>query len=58
MSPDWGAGCGYVRTATVSARTPLLLLTLPAEALSRLMKAAPAFAARIETAVRERLPSS
>ena len=55
---DWGAGYGYVRTATVSARTPLLLLTLPAEALNRLMKEAPAFAARIEAAVRERLPST
>ena len=52
---DWGAGYGYVRTATVSALTPLLSLVLPAESLNRLMKEAPGFAAKIEAAVRERL---
>jgi glutamate/tyrosine decarboxylase-like PLP-dependent enzyme len=53
---DWGAGYGYVRTATVTAHTSLLSLVLPAESLNRLMKEAPGFAARIEAAVRERLP--
>ena len=53
---DWGAGYGYVRTATVSALEPLLLLVVPAKTLNALIPEAPALAAAIEAAVRERLP--
>ena len=52
---DWGAGYGYVRLATVTALEPLLLLVVPAERLNALIAEAPAVAAEIETAVRERL---
>ncbi len=55
---DWGAGYGYVRTATVSALEPLLLLVVPAERLNAMIVEVPALAAVIEAAVRERLPRS
>ena len=52
---DWGAGYGYVRTATVRAIEPLTLLVVPAERLNALHAEVPALAAEIEAAVRERL---
>ncbi len=52
---DWGAGFGYARSATVSARTPLRLLVLPPRELRELMRAAPAIAREIQAAARERL---
>ena len=55
---DWGAGYGYARLATVVALEPLELLVVPAATLNRLMREAPPFAARIDAAVRERLPQS
>jgi hypothetical protein len=55
---DWGAGYGYVRTATVRAIEPLTLLVVPAERLNALIAESPAVAAEIEAAVRQRLPRS
>jgi aromatic-L-amino-acid/L-tryptophan decarboxylase len=55
---DWGAGYGYPRLATVTAREPVRLLVLPAGALQRLVASSPELAARIRAAVAERLPRS
>jgi glutamate/tyrosine decarboxylase-like PLP-dependent enzyme len=55
---DWGAGYGYARLATVTALEQMELLVFPADTLNRLHREAPAFAARIDAAVRERLPKS
>jgi CRP-like cAMP-binding protein len=55
---DWGAGYGYVRTATVRATEPLTLLVVPAERLNALLAEVPALAAEIEATVRERLSRS
>lgn len=52
---DWGAGYGYARSATVTARTPLRLLVLPPRELRDLMRTAPAVAREIQAAARERL---
>ncbi len=52
---DWGAGFGYARSATVTARTPLRLLVLPPRELRELMRTAPAVAREVQAAARERL---
>jgi hypothetical protein len=52
---DWGAGFGRTRSATVTATQPTRLLVLDWVLVNWLMKAAPAFGERLETASRERL---
>jgi aromatic-L-amino-acid/L-tryptophan decarboxylase len=52
---DWGAGFGYVRTATVVATSAARLLVLPAAALTELVRTAPEVERQIRTAARERL---
>jgi hypothetical protein len=52
---DWGAGYGYARTATVTAKEPSRLLVLPPRELRELMRTAPGVAGRVEAAARERL---
>src|SRR4051794_30379877 len=52
---DWGAGFGYVRTASVVAKSPLRLLVLPASALDELLRHAPDLDRRLRAAARERL---
>jgi hypothetical protein len=52
---DWGAGFGRTRSATVTATEPTRLLVLDWALVNWLMKAAPAFGERLETASRERL---
>ena len=52
---DWGAGYGRTRSATVTATEPTRLLVLDWVLVNWLMKAAPAFGERLETASRERL---
>ncbi|HWF52222.1 MAG TPA: aminotransferase class V-fold PLP-dependent enzyme [Solirubrobacteraceae bacterium] len=54
---DWGAGFGYVRTATVVARTDVRLLVLAPAILDELVRSAPEVDRQIRAAVRERLPS-
>ncbi|HWF74625.1 MAG TPA: aminotransferase class V-fold PLP-dependent enzyme [Solirubrobacteraceae bacterium] len=54
---DWGAGFGYVRTATVAARTDVRLLVLAPAILDELVRSAPEVERVIRAAVRERLPS-
>jgi aromatic-L-amino-acid decarboxylase len=54
---DWGAGFGYVRTATVVARTDVRLLVLAPAILDELVRSAPEVDRLIRAAVRERLPS-
>jgi glutamate/tyrosine decarboxylase-like PLP-dependent enzyme len=54
---DWGAGFGYVRTATVVARTDVRLLVFAPAILDELIRAAPAIERQIRAAVRERLRS-
>jgi aromatic-L-amino-acid decarboxylase len=53
---DWGAGFGYPRLASVTATTPVSLLVVPGEALNALLGESPLLAARIQDAVRHRLP--
>jgi glutamate/tyrosine decarboxylase-like PLP-dependent enzyme len=55
---DWGAGFGYVRTATVLATADVRLLVLPPAALSDLIRSAPEVERRIRAAARERLQSA
>ncbi len=52
---DWGAGFGYVRTATVLARTPVRLLVLPPAVLDELVRTVPSVERQIRGALRERL---
>ena len=52
---DWGAGFGYVRTATVVATSPVRLLVLPPAALTELIRHAPELERQIRGAARERL---
>ena len=52
---DWGAGFGYARSATVSARTELHLLVLPPRELRELLRVAPGVAREVQAAARERL---
>jgi aromatic-L-amino-acid decarboxylase len=52
---DWGAGYGYVRTATVTAVRSLRLLVLPPDRLARLMAEAPALDALVRSTARDRL---
>jgi signal-transduction protein with cAMP-binding, CBS, and nucleotidyltransferase domain len=52
---DWGAGFGYVRTATVIASSPARLLVLPPAALAELVRTAPEVERQIRAAARERL---
>ena len=52
---DWGAGFGYVRTASVVAMTDVRLLVLPPAALGDLVSASPDVDRRIRAAARERL---
>jgi len=52
---DWGAGFGYVRTATVVASSPTRLLVLPPAALAELIRTAPEVERQIRAAARERL---
>jgi glutamate/tyrosine decarboxylase-like PLP-dependent enzyme len=51
---DWGAGFGRTRSATVTAIEPTRLLVLDWVLVNWLVKAAPAFGERLETASRER----
>jgi hypothetical protein len=51
---DWGAGFGRTRSATVTATEPTRLLVLDWVLVDWLVKAAPAFGERLETASRER----
>ena len=53
---DWGAGFGYPRLASVTATTAVKLLVVPGEALNALLRDSLAVAARIQDAVRSRLP--
>ncbi|HSK91947.1 MAG TPA: aminotransferase class V-fold PLP-dependent enzyme [Euzebyales bacterium] len=53
---DWGAGYGYVRLATVEAVTDLRLLTLSSPHFNELLRISPEVSARVDAAVRERLP--
>jgi aromatic-L-amino-acid/L-tryptophan decarboxylase len=55
---DWGAGFGYVRTATVTASSPLRLLVLPPSALAGLIRRAPSVERQIRAAARERVQST
>jgi hypothetical protein len=52
---DWGAGFGYVRTATVTAGSPLRLLVLAPAALAELIRRAPSMDRRLRAVARERL---
>jgi aromatic-L-amino-acid/L-tryptophan decarboxylase len=52
---DWGAGFGRTRSATVTATEPIRLLVLDWVLVNGLMKAAPAFGERLESASRDRL---
>jgi aromatic-L-amino-acid/L-tryptophan decarboxylase len=52
---DWGAGFGYARSATVTATSPLRLMTLSPRDLHALMRGVPSVAHQIEAAARERL---
>jgi hypothetical protein len=52
---DWGAGFGYVRTATVVATADARLLVLPPAALTELVRASPEVERQIRAAARERL---
>jgi len=52
---DWGAGFGYVRTATVIACDEVRLLALSPGVLHELMRSAPEVDRQIRAAVRERL---
>ena len=52
---DWGAGYGYVRTATVVATTRARLLVLPPAALSELIRTSPELERRIRAVARERM---
>jgi hypothetical protein len=52
---DWGAGFGYVRTATVVARQDVRLLVLAPAVLDELMRAVPAVERQIRGALRDRL---
>lgn len=53
---DWGAGFGYPRLASVTATTRVRLLVVPGDTLNALLRESPAVAARIQDAVRRRLP--
>jgi glutamate/tyrosine decarboxylase-like PLP-dependent enzyme len=53
---EWGAGYGYPRLASVIATSPLVAVVLSGDALNALMREAPAVAARVQAAIRERLP--
>lgn len=55
---DWGAGHGYVRLATVEAVTDLRLLTLSSPHLNTLLHTNPEVRARVDAAVRDRIPRS
>ena len=55
---DWGAGYGYARLATVTAVSELVLLTLSSPDFNMLLRAAPTLKAKVDAAVRERLPRS
>ena len=52
---EWGAGFARTRSATVTATKPTRLLVLDWVLVNWLMRADPAFAARLEQASRERL---
>jgi glutamate/tyrosine decarboxylase-like PLP-dependent enzyme len=52
---DWGAGFGYVRTATVVATADTRLLVLSPARLDMLMREAPALDAAVRSAAHERL---
>jgi hypothetical protein len=52
---DWGAGFGYVRTATVVARQDVRLLVLAPAVLDELMRAVPAVDRQIREVLRERM---
>jgi aromatic-L-amino-acid/L-tryptophan decarboxylase len=53
---DWGAGYGYSRLATVTATSDARLLAVPPDTFNRLVAESAEFGARIQEAVRERLP--
>ncbi len=52
---DWGAGYGYVRTASVTSTSPMRLLVLASDLFNRLVREVPQIAAMISQAKRERL---
>ena len=52
---DWGAGFGYLRTATVMATTPARLLVLTPATLSELFRRAPDLERTVKAAATERM---
>ena len=55
---DWGAGFGYARSATVTARTDLTLLALAPAHLEQLMRLDPSIADAIHGAIRTQLAAT
>jgi CRP-like cAMP-binding protein len=52
---DWGSGFGYVRTATVLARTSLRLLVLGPARLDALIRACPLLGDKLRATAHERM---
>ena len=53
---DWGAGYGYPRMATVTARTPLRVVVLPDRSLVFAMRLSTSLDRAVRQAFHERLP--
>lgn len=53
---DWGAGYGYPRMATVTARTPLRVVVLPERSLAFAMRLSTSLDRAVRQAFHERLP--
>ena len=53
---DWGAGYGYPRMATVTARTPLRVVVLPDRSLAFAMRLSTSLDRAVRQAFHERLP--
>jgi glutamate/tyrosine decarboxylase-like PLP-dependent enzyme len=53
---DWGAGYGYARMATVTARTPLRVVVLPDRSLAFAMRLSTPLDRAVRRAFHERLP--
>ena len=53
---DWGAGYGYPRMATVTARTPLRVVVLPDRSLAFAMRLSASLDRAVRQAFHERLP--
>ena len=52
---DWGAGFGYVRTATAQASTSLRTLVIPSGDVGELIREIPALGERLRTVAQSRL---